>query len=110
MHVMSSLGMGPAVYCAMLREILRRALPLDVVLRFHELHKRTKTLVLIASTTDPDVSGHRLTAEKELQELFKFIGHQHQGQDAVAEPIEHLTLQKTSLLDVGTWCPQNSLQ
>lgn len=79
-HIRSlkALGTNSTTYCTMLREILLRVLPTDMVLRFHEARKASSSAAASSNTED-----------NELQMLLEFFDLQLTCREAVAEQEIH---------------------
>ncbi|XP_077548000.1 uncharacterized protein LOC144160646 [Haemaphysalis longicornis] len=95
-HVRSlkALGIITGNYCLMLREILLRVLPCDMVLKFHERFSPPTPSTTASTSTEVkrDRQNQMAQPEQELQQLLQFIDHQVQCREAV----EHHTGLRTS--------------
>ncbi|XP_077528262.1 uncharacterized protein LOC144139909 [Haemaphysalis longicornis] len=89
-HIRSlkALGTSSTTYCTMLREILLRVLPTDMVLRFHEGRKTPFSPDGASSNQHGDSSGLTASPDQELQVLLEFFDHQLMCREAVAERAE----------------------
>lgn len=68
---LNALGTSPETYCVMLREILLRALPRDMVLRYHR-HSKTSSTALSSTGVGRQ---HQLTDhKKQFDDLINFFG------------------------------------
>ncbi|XP_077531269.1 uncharacterized protein LOC144143378 [Haemaphysalis longicornis] len=98
-HIRSlkALGTSSTTYCTMLREILSRVLPTDMVLRFHEGRKTSFSPDGASSNPHGDSSGLTASPDQELQVLLEFFDHHLMCREAVAERAEqkfHRTAEK----------------
>ncbi|XP_077536023.1 uncharacterized protein LOC144148349 [Haemaphysalis longicornis] len=86
-HIRSlkALGTSSTTYCTMLREILLRVLPTDMVLRFHEGLKTSRSTVDASLNELGDSTGQTGQPDQELQLLLEFFQHQLMCREAVAE-------------------------
>ncbi|XP_077548213.1 uncharacterized protein LOC144161022 [Haemaphysalis longicornis] len=86
-HIRSlkALGTSSTTYCTMLREILLRVLPTDMVLWFHEGLKTSRSTVDASLNELGDSTGQTGQPDQELQLLLEFFQHQLMCREAVAE-------------------------
>lgn len=86
-HIRSlkALGTSSTTYCTMLREILLRVLPTDMVLRFHEWLETSRCTAGASSNERGGSTGQMGQPDQELQLLLEFFLHQLVCREAVAE-------------------------